>query len=238
MSRVRFTEIAPLLLRGGREDRRSQALPVVAFAVVTALALTVVGGTEFFLTLGDAQGVDTSYAGTYAGLSGVALVILAIPLLSLCASAVRLSTRRRDTRLSSLRLLGARRSLLVQLSVLEAGLLATTGVAAGVVLHLVLAPVFGLIPFVGGPIGAAAVMPSFGVGLATTVTLVATAVVASALGLRKVAITPLGIRTREKPAGAHWTHLAVGAVVVLAAFGLGQNVHRAASMLASIVIPV
>ena len=233
-----FTELAPLLLRGGREDRRSQALPVIAFAVVTALTLTVVGGTEFFVGLGRDGTVDSSVAGTYVGLSGVALTILAVPLLSLCASAVRLSTRRRDTRLSSLRLIGAPRSLLVRLSVLEAGALAGLGVALGVLLHLALSPLFGLIPFVGGPIGAGAVLPSPGLGALTALALVGTAVAASALGLRAVAITPLGIRTREVPAGAHWLRLVVGGLVIGGLVLVSQQVLMARSELVAILMLV
>lgn len=234
--RPRLVELAPLLLRGAREDRRSQLLPVIAFAVVTALTLTVVGGAGFFLRVDEVAGVDPSYAGSYAALAGIALVVLAVPLLSLSASAVRLSTRRRDTRLSSLRLLGAPRSLLVRLAVLEAWLLATVGVAVGVVGHLVLAPLFGLVPFVGGPIGAGAVVPPLSLGLVTVSVLVGTAVGASALGLRRVAITPLGIRTREQAAGAHWLRLAVGAVVVLGLVGVGQNLGGVRSELFAVVL--
>lgn len=208
-----LVQLAPVLLRGSRSDRRTQVLPVIAFAVVTALTLTVVGGAGFFLTLGE-RGVDDSYQGLYVAMAGVALAILAVPLLALCSSAVRLSTRRRDTRLSSLRLMGAPRRLLVQLSVLEAGALAALGVAAGVLGHLALAPVVGLVPFVGGPIGAAAVIPSWPAALVTVTALVGTAVLAAVIGLRKVAITPLGVRTREIPTRAHWVRVAVTVVVM------------------------
>lgn len=231
----RMRDLAPLLLRGGPADRRSQVLAVVAFAVVTALTLTVAGGAEFFLRL-EEELVDPSYRGLYAGLACIALVILAVPLLSLSGSAVRLSTRRRDTRLSSLRLLGAPRRLLVGLSVLEAGILAAAGVLLGVVGHLVLAPVVGRVSFVGGPIGTAAVVPSLPVALLTVLALVSTAVVAAALGLQKVAITPLGVRTRELPAGAHWVRAVVTVAVVGALSVAGRFVGMAGSMVVAVLV--
>ncbi len=234
---ARMRDLAPLLLRGGPADRRSQLLPVIAFAVVTALTLTVAGGAEFFLQL-DEELVDPSYQGMYAALAGIALVILAVPLLSLSGSAVRLSTRRRDTRLSSLRLLGAPRRLLVRLSVLEAGALAATGVLLGVLGHLALAPLVGLVSFVGGPIGAAAVVPSLPVAALTVLALVSTAVVAAALGLQKVAITPLGVRTREVPAGAHWVRVIVTVAVIGALSLAGRTVGMAGSMVTAILIMV
>lgn len=235
--RARLAELAPLLLRGGPADRRSQLLPVLAFAVVTALTLTVAGGVEFFLRL-DEAGVDSSYQGLYAALACVALVVLAVPLLALSGSAVRLSTRRRDTRLSSLRLLGAPRRLLVGLSVLEAGALALAGVLLGVLGHLALAPAVGLVSFVGGPIGAAAVIPSLPVALLTVATLVGTAVAAAALGLQKVAITPLGVRTRELPAAAHWTRAVLTLAVVGAISLAGRSLGAVGSQLVATLVVV
>ncbi|RIK16757.1 MAG: permease [Acidobacteria bacterium] len=235
--RARLRDLAPLLLRGGPADRRSRLLPVAAFAVVTALTLTVAGGAEFFLRL-DEVGVDSSYQGVYAALACVALVVLAVPLLALCGSAVRLSTRRRDTRLSSMRLLGAPRRLLVRLSVLEAGGLALAGVLVGVVGHLVLAPLVGTVRFVGGPIGTAAVVPSLPVAFLTIAVLVGTAVVAAALGLQKVAITPLGVRTRELPAGAHWVRAVVALVVIGAISLAGRSLGAAGSLLVAVLVVV
>lgn len=237
MSTPSALSLAPLLLRGAPQDRRSQILPVIAFAVVSALTLTVAGGVEFFVQLGEQPRYEM-LASTYAGLAGIALVILVVPLLSLCRSAVQLSTRRRDTRLSSLRLLGAPTSLLVRLSVLEAVALATVGVALGVLGHLALSPLVGLVPFVGGPIGAGAVIPSFPVAAATVVTLVGAALVGAVLGLRRVAITPLGVRTREDAAGAHWLRGLVAVLAVALLVGAMNLAPQQRSTLMAIAIVV
>ncbi|MFX6149285.1 FtsX-like permease family protein, partial [Acinetobacter baumannii] len=72
----------------------------------------------------------------------------------------RLSSRRRNDRLATLRLLGASTREIWALTVLEATLTAAVGAAAGVVLYLVLLPAVGLLPFFGGPVGIAAVAAS------------------------------------------------------------------------------
>ena len=55
--------------------------------------------------------------------------LLVVPLLTLCGAAARLSTRRRDDRLATLRLLGAPRRMIAQVTVLEATFLALAGSA-------------------------------------------------------------------------------------------------------------
>ena len=52
----------------------------------------------------------------YMGLAWVAALVLIVPLFTLGASAARLSARRRDERLASLRLIGASTTLIVGLS--------------------------------------------------------------------------------------------------------------------------
>ena len=64
-------------------DRQVWLLPVAAFAVVGALALTVAGGAAFFWGLtGDA-------AGFYRLLSAFAVMFLAAPMVGLAASAAK-----------------------------------------------------------------------------------------------------------------------------------------------------
>lgn len=202
-------DVIPLLLRGGPQDRVSQALPVLAFAVVTALALTVVGGAEFFATMPEPGG-PWPVRPFYLGLTAIAVAILAVPLATLGASAVRLSTRRQDTRLASLRLLGAPTSLLRTLTVLEAGVLASIGAGLGIVLHLLLAPVVGQLHFVGQRLGTAGVLPTWWVGGLTVLAVIALAILTAAVGLRRIAITPLGVRTRQDAPGMRWLTLVAG----------------------------
>lgn len=229
-------DVIPLLLRGGPQDRVSQALPVGAFAVVTALALTVAGGAEFFATMPEPD-AQWPVRPLYLGLTAVAVAILMVPLGTLGASAVRLSTRRRDTRLASLRLLGAPTALLRTLTVVEAALLAAAGAGLGVLLHLLIAPLVGRLHFVGGAIGAAGAMPSWWLGSLTVLAVVAIAVGAALLGLRKIAITPLGVRTRQDAPPMRWLQLGAGVVVLVLVYQVMSSLDQVESE-ASVIVTV
>ncbi len=67
----------------------------------------------------------------YGILAVLALVLLAVPLITLGAAAARLTSRRRNDRLATLRLLGASTRELWSLTVLEATTIAAAGAVAG-----------------------------------------------------------------------------------------------------------
>ena len=83
----RVVTLTALLSRPGRQGRAAIVLPLVAFAVTSALLLTVVGGTRMFLTQAAGE-----FEYLYAILSVLALLLLAVPVLTLGAAAARLST--------------------------------------------------------------------------------------------------------------------------------------------------
>jgi hypothetical protein len=187
---------------------RDAGLPILAFGTVTALLLTVAGGSQVFWSWSD------DIAGTYQALAVVAMVLLIIPLLTLGASAARLAARRRDDRLASLRLLGANSATVVWMTVIESTVLAAVGALAGAGLYACVAPFLGLIQFRGQAIGSHAWLsvPSI-LGCILAVCVLAAA--SAALGLRKVVVTPLGVRTRQTADGAHWVRGLIAAVVVV-----------------------
>ncbi|MBD4652026.1 ABC transporter permease, partial [Xanthomonas citri pv. citri] len=71
-------------------------------------------------------------SGFYKLTSTIAVILLVLPLMTLAASAARLSARRRDDRLSSLRLVGASSHLLRVVALTEAGLQALVGSILGI----------------------------------------------------------------------------------------------------------
>ncbi|QOT18915.1 permease [Paenarthrobacter sp. YJN-5] len=188
---------------------RETGLPVLAFGTVTALLLTVAAGSQVFWTWTD------GLAGTYQALAVVAMVLLVIPLLTLGGSAARLAARRRDDRLASLRLLGANSATVVWMTVIESTVLAAVGALAGASLYAVVAPFLGLIQFRGQAIGTHAWLPVPSI-LACVLAVCLIAAVSAALGLRKVVVTPLGVRTRQTTYGAHWVRGLVAVLVVIA----------------------
>lgn len=187
---------------------RDAGLPVLAFGTVTTLLLTVAGGSQVFWSWSD------DIAGTYQALAVVALVLLVVPLLTLGASAARLAARRRDDRLASLRLLGANSATVVWMTVIESTLLAAVGAVAGAGLYACLAPFLGLLQFRGHAIGSYAWLPVPSI-LGCILAVCLLAATSAALGLRKVVVTPLGVRTRQTADGAHWVRGIVAAVVVV-----------------------
>ena len=202
--------VAWMLNRPGTAGRAAAALPAASFAVVTTLLLTVLAGALSFGKWNDEEGV------LYQLLAGFALMLLVLPLITLGGSAARLSARRRDEHLSTLRLLGASARTVGLVTVLEATAVAAAGALAGVVGYLVLAPFVQLIHFRGEPLGSAYWLHPAAV-LLTLVLVVLLAAVSSALGLRRVVLSPLGVRSRALPdkvrKGRAW-----GAVAVI---GLG-----------------
>ncbi|MFC3300609.1 Uncharacterised protein [Arthrobacter agilis] len=208
--------LAWMLARPSATGLSASALPVTAFALVTALLLTVVAGGLSFFQWQDETGQ------LYLALAAIATALLVVPLLTLGGSAARLSARRRDERLATLRLLGAPASTVAVMTVAESMMLAAAGVLAGIIGHLLLLPLVQLIPFRGEPLGSAVWM---GPGPLVLVALgvVALAAGSSVLGLRRIVISPLGVRTRQQAPRLHWLRAVVAlGVIALVAVVMGN----------------
>jgi hypothetical protein len=222
--------VAWLLSRPGTAGAGATALPVAAFAIVTALLLAVLGGAQSFWTWTDDLAV------TYQALAVVALVLLVVPLTSLGGAAARLSARRRDDRLATLRLLGATPAAVSALAVIESAVLAAAGAVIGVAAYAALLPALALIPFRGEALGVDGVLLGWPALVAVPACVVALAVVSAALGLRLVVISPLGVRTRQDAPKLHWLRLVIGVVVVALAAGVIAVLQVAASAVMILVM--
>lgn len=213
--------------------RQTWLLPVAAFGVVSTLGLSVAGGIHFFFTLSN-HAVDET-AGIYRILAALAGILLVMPIASLAGAAAKLLARRRDERLSSLRLLGASSALLRTLALLEASVLAIIGSSLGVLGYLALMPVAGLLHFAGGPIGISGMWLGAPGILAVLATIIFIGIVFSITGLRSIEITPLGVRTRQRPARVHWVRI-VAAVVLLVIAQLFANIYGAGGIMLAVVM--
>ncbi|MDM8086379.1 hypothetical protein QUV83_16520 [Cellulomonas cellasea] len=212
--------LAPVLLRAGgasgvRQQARSTALAVLAFAITTALALSVLGGQRAF-TVRAANGdpFQKEWGDLYIVLAWVAVILLMVPLLSLGGAAARLGVARRDARLATLRLLGATPREVVALTVTETAWQGLIGAAFGMVGYVLLLPVWTLVPFQGGhlAIGELWVGPLMLVALLVAPALAA---VSAAFTLRRVVVSPLGVAQRTTPAGLKVIRLIVAVVAVI-----------------------
>lgn len=201
--------IAWMLARPGATGIATIALPAIAFATVTALLLIVIGGAQTFWTYDDGDGI------IYQASAIIALVLLIVPLTTLGAAASRLSARRRDDRLATLRLLGAAPGTVTAITVIESVVVALAGAIAGVVLYLAAAPAVGLIPFRGEALGTGVLLPPLIVA-AVVLAVGALAGVSAVLGLRRVIISPLGVRMRDEVPKPHWIRVVVAFLVIVA----------------------
>lgn len=220
-----IARVAWLLARPGSAGAAASVLPVTAFGIVTALLLTVIGGAQTFWTWTDDDGI------LYQALAVIALVLLVVPLVSLGGAAARLSARRRDDRLATLRLLGATPATVSALAVIESSVLALVGAVAGVAVYLAIVPLLGLIEFRGEPLGASGVLLPWWVLVAVPFGIAALAALSAVLGLRQVVISPLGVRTRQEAPRMHWVRAVVAVVVVALAFGVMSVLQVAGSVM-------
>lgn len=210
---MRVLRLAGMFSRPGPGSRAALVLPIVAFAVVSALVLVVLAGVQvFFSWTGDTAGV-------YQALAVIALALLIVPLLGLGGSAARLSARRRDDRLSTLRLLGASGGTVAALTVLESTALAVSGALVGVVGYCLLVPLVGLISFRGERLGASALwMPAIEI-VCVVAAMLLLAATSAVIGLRSVVISPLGVRVKQSAPTTHWVRVVIGAVVIALSVG-------------------
>ncbi len=218
-----------LLARRGSAWSAVLLLPVVAFAATTTLLLLVLAGALSFLRWEDDLAV------TYQLLAALALVLLVVPLTSLGGAAARLSARRRDDRLATLRLLGATTATVARMTVLEAAGIALAGAAAGVGGYLLTAPFVQLIRFRGEPIGTAFWM-SPAVVAAVVACVVLLAAVSAVVGLRQVSISPLGVRRRQDAPRAGWVRAAVGGGLLVVVVVAMQGSYADLAVIVAVVL--
>ena len=184
-------------------------MPVLAFAASAALTLLVAGGIQaFHLWLGDpslpgrgAQSRPSNYLqSAYILLAWASGFLLLTPLFTLGASAARLSARRRDDRLATLRLLGASTRQLTLYTMLDSVIYAAVGFVLGFIVYLILVLPFGMLRFQNIPLGPDNMLLPLPIVLVCGLVCLIIAATSSLFGLSKVTISPLGVRTRsDKP---------------------------------------
>ena len=188
---------ASAILRG--RDRATSVLTVIAFALPHAVFLAVLGGVGAFQAR--ASRFDAAYSeqmgqggGTmYTALAYFAATLLIVPILSMGAAAARLGMSRRAHDLAVLRLIGLGPGAAKLACVVETAAHAGAGVVVGSVLYAVTLPAWGLIAFQGWPMGASEMWVGVLLLLGAALAIVVLAALSAWFGMRKVAITPIGV---------------------------------------------
>jgi len=197
-----------LLVKPARDDLSTTALPVVAFAVISTMVLSVVALAHAYWNAPDPEGF-----GQYRILAAGMLAVLVVPVGTLGGAAARLSARRREDRLATLRLMGASSSWVRRVALVEAGLVAAVGTLVGLLLHLPLTPLLSLITVVGTPLGEGTWLP-FPLVAMLLLAVVLVAVLSAGASLRRVLISPLGVRMRVSAPRMHWLRVVLAVLVV------------------------
>jgi hypothetical protein len=222
-------------------QRHTSILAIIAFASASAIFLTVLGGVHAFIwrasadhTLvcmlieqvcaarGTTEGATAAtqqdpIAGVYVVLAGFACLLLAVPFITLAASAARLAASRRDTRLAALRLVGATVLQVSGLTALDAAGQALSGALLGIGGYCALMPLVTLIPFQNQRFTFVQLWVGPWMLLAVCAAVTAMALVSALAALHRVSITPLGVASRaSQPLPAVWRAVVFAGVLVLA----------------------
>ena len=227
--------LAPRLQRaGGHDSRTTTALAVTAFAVSTALTLSVVAALLGFVdrSAHPVTDLDRETGGFYVTLAVTATILLVVPLLTLGGAAARLGVARRDARLAALRLIGATPREVVGLTLVETALQGLAGAVAGTALYGLLLPVWAQVPFQGRPFTAGELWVGVPVVLLSWLAVPLLAAVSGAGSLRRVVVSPLGVAQRTSRPRLK----AVRVVVAVLAFGAFMFVSAFAQLFAAMLI--
>lgn len=138
------------------------------------------------------------YHSTYRDIALLATALVALPLVGLGGLASRLTAARRQRRLATLRLLGARTSQVARLTIAELATLAGAGAAVGALAHLALLPLASRVSMTGGPWFSADVAPGAVVTIATAAAVVLLLTLGALSALLPVVRDPLGTYRRAR----------------------------------------
>ncbi|MGK5737435.1 FtsX-like permease family protein [Micromonospora sp. URMC 103] len=219
-----------LALAGTRTDTARVLLTASSAALATLAALAALTVLAIPEPVGDPRAEAEQYANALLrepGLRGgtaFALLLLVVPVLALAGQCARLGAPARDRRLAALRLAGATPGQVTRLVMLETGVASLLGTLAGLGVHL------GARELLDRPDGRGQlalptdVLPPPGALAAVVLGLPLVAALATALMLRRVATSPLGVTrraARERGPGP-----AAGVLIVagLVAFAAGPQV--------------
>lgn len=200
---------------------------VFAFAISSALALTVAGGTVMFfqrwrhptgvhLDMMAADPTFVSVLSFYFILAIVACALLIPTMAGLASGAAVLGARSRDRRLAVMRLVGLSSADVTRMSLIDTAIQAVAGIVVGVVVYLVTLPAWGLLTMQAIAVRPGEMLlPWWGI-LAVCAATFATGLFAAAWGLRGVRISPLGVSRRSVgPALKVWRVLVFAGLLIV-----------------------
>ncbi len=129
----------------------------------------------------------------------LAVVGALVPVAVFVATATRLAATRREQRLAALRLIGATPAQVARLAVVEALLYTGIGAPAGILVFALTRPLVAQIPLDGGTWWPDTIVPPLAQALALMVAVQVVGALAALAGMRRLALSPLGVQRRVTP---------------------------------------
>lgn len=236
---MRTMNILPVVLTKKSFTSTTSKLVAFAFFACSTLFLTVAGGAWAFNARPDVSGY-AEVASLYRMLAILATVFLIVPAISLGVASAKLSARRQDERLSTLSLLGAKPGTVRLLAVAEPFIPAAAGIFAGIAGYFLLAFPLSFLVFNGQALGYSALMMPLWLLAGVVIGLLLVCLLSALFGLRKITVSPLGVRTRSL--ARKFPVARVIAVIVLVAgmiavlvFSLDRNQPTMVFVVASVI---
>lgn len=208
---------ALLLIRPRQASATTTWLQIIASGVTTLLAFAV---TMLASAFWNVSSDEIGYRVLAVGLVG----LLVVPLVTLGTATARLAARSRDDRLATLRLLGVAAGSVRGIAVAEVTVIATIGVLIGTAFAAGLPFALGLLTVHGGPLSPAELWLPWWLTATIPPALVLIAGLSALLGLRRVVLSPLGVRTRQDAPRMSWMRVVIAVLVVAAAVLVVQTV--------------
>ena len=193
---MRTMNILPVVLTKKSFTSTTSKLVAIAFFACSTLFLTVAGGAWAFMDRPEVANY-AEVASLYKMLAILATIFLIVPAISLGVASAKLSARRQDERLSTLSLLGAKSGTVRLLAVAEPFIPAAAGILAGIAGYFLLAYPLSFLVFTGQPLGYSALMMPVWLLAIVVIGLLFVCLLSALLGLRKITVSPLGVRTRS-----------------------------------------
>lgn len=198
---------ALMMIRPHRATGTITGLQLLASGVTTLLTFAVAILALVFWN------VPTDEIG-YQVLAFGLVAVLIVPLITLGTATARLAARSRDDRLATLRLLGVTSGRVRRLAVAEVTIIAAVGVLIGTAVSAALPFALSLLSVHGEPLRASELWLPWWVTAAIPPALVLIASLSALLGLRKVVLSPLGVRTRQDAPQMSWFRVLIALVVL------------------------
>ncbi|MDQ0645352.1 FtsX-like permease family protein [Microbacterium murale] len=199
-----------LLSRPRRASATITGLQIAASGVTTLLTFAV---AMLAVAFWNAPTDEIGYQVLAFGLVGLLLV----PLITLGTATARLAARSRDDRLATLRLLGLTSGRVRRIAVAEVTVIAAIGVLIGTAFSAALPFTLSLLTVHGQQLQASELWLPWWLTATIPPVLVIIAALSALLGLRRVVLAPLGVRTRQDAPRMSWFRVVIGLVVIGAA---------------------